>query len=233
MVRGWDDLGHVAGFRTWLALGRFVRRGEHGLKVLAPCKVKVLDERTGEETWRLRCFTVETVFAASQTDGDGEIPERPRPELLRGQGPAGAWAALADLVAAYGFTLERGELHPANGQTSFTTKVVTVADRLEEAAAVKTLAHELAHVLMHQQVDYGANRERCECEAESVAFLVCSELGLATDGYSFPYVATWAAGDTKMVTAAAERALACAGEVIAAIDGAPAPVAAWTSAPEC
>ena len=36
MVRGWDDLGHVAGFRTWLALGRFVRRGEHGLKVLAP-----------------------------------------------------------------------------------------------------------------------------------------------------------------------------------------------------
>ena len=41
--RGWvdengsPDLGHVAGFRTWLSLGRHVRRGARGLAVLAPC----------------------------------------------------------------------------------------------------------------------------------------------------------------------------------------------------
>ena len=74
MLRGWDDLGHVAGFRTWLSLGRHVRRGEHGLKVLAPCRYKVADAETGEERWAVRGFMVETVFAARQTDGEGEMP---------------------------------------------------------------------------------------------------------------------------------------------------------------
>jgi hypothetical protein len=35
MVRGWDDLGYVAGYARWQALGRFVNRGERGLTVLA------------------------------------------------------------------------------------------------------------------------------------------------------------------------------------------------------
>jgi antirestriction protein ArdC len=224
MMRGWDDLGHVAGFRTWLTLGRYVRKGEHGLKVLAPCKVKALDEQTGEEKWQVRGFTVDTVFAARQTDGEGQVPVPIRPKLLTGQGPAGAWAALAELVASHGFTIRRAGLYPANGETSFATRIVTVADRLDEAAAVKTLAHEVAHIVLHQpgQVDYHANRERCECEAESVAYLVCSELGLASDAYSFPYVATWAAGDIRVVTASADKVLGCAGEIVAALDQAQA-----------
>jgi antirestriction protein ArdC len=221
MLRGWEDLGHVAGFRTWLGLGRYVRKGEHGLRVLAPCRYKVQDAETGEEVWALRGFTVEHVFAACQTDGEGAIPEPVRPELLTGQGPAGAWAALCDVVAAHSFTVERAGLFPANGQTSFTTQVVSVADRLDEAAAVKTLCHEVAHLLLHHpgQVDYHANRDRCEVEAESVAYLVCSELGLATNAYTFPYVTTWAKGDMRMVTDAADKALKCAEEILAAIHG--------------
>ncbi len=220
MMRGWKDLGHVAGFRTWLTLGRHVRKGEHGLKVLAPVKVRVRDDETGDETWQVRGFTVETVFAACQTDGEGEVPEPVRPKLLTGDGPAGAWNALSDLVATQGFTVERASLYPANGVTSFLTKVVTVADRLDEAAAVKTLVHEFAHILLHQpnQIEYHANRERCEVEAESVAFVVCAELGLATAVYSFPYVASWAAGDMKVVTAAADKVLACADEIIATFE---------------
>jgi antirestriction protein ArdC len=219
MGRGWDDLGHVAGFRTWLALGRYVRKGEHGLKVLAPCRYKVTDAETNEESWTLRGFTVDYVFAARQTDGEGEVPEPIRPALLAGAGPEGAWAALAEMVNAQGFRIERAGLFPANGQTSFATRVVTVADRLDEAAAVKTLAHELAHVMLHEpgQVDYHANRARCECEAESVAFLVCAELGLGSGCYSFPYLTTWAGGDMGVVTAAAEKALKCAEEIVAAL----------------
>lgn len=62
-----------------------------------------------------------------------------------------------------------------------------MADRLDEAAAVKTLVHELAHVMLHDGpiCDYVANRGHCEAEAESVAFLVCDGLGLQTDAYSF------------------------------------------------
>lgn len=227
MMRGWDDLGYVAGFRTWLTLGRYVRKGEHGLSVLAPVRVKMTAD-DGSESWAVRGFKVEHVFAARQTDGEGEIPQPIRPQLLTGEGPAGAWAGLSDLVTARGFTVNRADLYPANGETSFTTKVVTVADRLDEAAAVKTLAHELAHIMLHtlDQVDYNANRGRGEAEAESTAYLVCSELGLASDSYSFPYVASWAKGDMKVVTAAADKVLACADEIVAALDQVQARVAA-------
>lgn len=218
MVRGWDELGHVAGFRTWLSLGRHVRKGERGLQVLAPVRIKVRDEETGAERWIVRGFKVEHVFAACQTDGDGEIPQPMRPTLLAGDGPAGAWTALVAQVEARGFSVERSALFPANGTTSFTTRKVTVADRLEDAAAVKTLAHELAHVLLHEHADYHQNRGRCEVEAESVAFLVCAELGLSSDAYSFPYVATWAGGDAKVVTAAADTALRCAASILEAVE---------------
>jgi antirestriction protein ArdC len=215
MMRGWDDLGHVAGFRTWLTLGRHVRKGEHGLAVLAPVRVKVTAD-DGSENWAVRGFKVEHVFAACQTDGEGEIPEPIRPMLLTGEGPRGAWDALSQLVEARGFTIERAPLFPANGTTSVVSRVVTVANRLDDAAAVKTLAHELAHVLLHSDpsCDYHANRGRCEVEAESVAYLVCRELGLETDGYSFPYVATWASGEVKVVTATADRVLGCAREIL-------------------
>ena len=33
-----------------------------------------------------------------------------------------------------------------------------------------------------------------ETEAESIAFTVCSALGIDTSDYSFPYVASWASG---------------------------------------
>ena len=210
MVRGWDDLGHVAGFRTWLSLGRHVRKGETGLAVLAPVRVKVTAE-DGLESWIVRGFKLEHVFAACQTDGEGEIPEPIRPSLLVGQAPVGAWDALRRLVETRGFSVTRAPLFPANGTTSMATREVTVADRLEDAAAVKTLAHELAHVILHADTcDYHANRQRCEVEAGSVAFVVCRELGLETDVYTFPYVATWASGEVKVVANAAERVLGCA-----------------------
>ncbi len=43
---------NVAGVRAWNSLGRFVRRGEKGILILAPMvgkKVKTLEEITGEK----------------------------------------------------------------------------------------------------------------------------------------------------------------------------------------
>ncbi len=48
---------HVAGFHTWKSLGRFVKKGEKGIMILAPVVVKRRDdndasageERTGAE----------------------------------------------------------------------------------------------------------------------------------------------------------------------------------------
>jgi antirestriction protein ArdC len=188
---------------------------------LAPCRQKVTDKETGEERWIVKGFTVVTVFAACQTDGDGVVPELPHPELLTGDGPGGAWDALVSLVEARGFTVSTGELAPANGTTNLLARRVLVADRLDMAARVKTLAHELGHVIMHNgpMCEYHANRPRCEVEAESVAFLVCDSLGLATDQYSFSYLARWANGDVKIVQAAAEKSLATARTILAEMQG--------------
>ncbi len=70
---------------------------------------------------------------------------------------------------------------------------------VDDAQAVKTLAHELGHVLMHGPDQLAARDTRlcrgaAEVEAESVAYLVASAHGLDVSGYTFPYVATWAAG---------------------------------------
>ena len=62
---------------------------------------------------------------------------------------------------------------------------------------MKTLAHELAHALLHEGCD---NRALAELEAESTAFVVCQALGIDSGDYSFGYVATWAGDCDQAVT---------------------------------
>jgi DNA primase len=146
---------------------------------------------------RVAGFRVTYVWDVTQTSGD-PLPTRPLPQLLAGQAPPGLWDALATVIADQRFTLERGDCGPANGWTNFTTHTVRVRDDIDNAQAVKTLAHELGHVLLHHPTDLdhastASCRGRGEVEAESVAYLVAAEHGLATDDYTFAYVAGWAA----------------------------------------
>ena len=46
--------------------------------------------------------------------------------------------------------------------------------------------------------------------------LVCAAAGLDTDGYSFPYVANWAGGDSDRVRTTADAAIGCARRIMAA-----------------
>jgi hypothetical protein len=55
---------------------------------------------------------------------------------------------------------------------------------------------------------------------------VCCELGLETDTYSFPYVASWANGEVKVVTAAADRVLGCARGILEQLEAVAADVVA-------
>ena len=41
------DATRVAGFRTWKSLGRFVKKGEHGIRILAPIIRRVEEEKNG------------------------------------------------------------------------------------------------------------------------------------------------------------------------------------------
>ena len=57
---------------------------------------------------------------------------------------------------------------------------------------VKTLAHEMGHVLLHGgDCAHRNDRGLVELEAESVAYVVCATLGIVSDDYSFGYVAGW------------------------------------------
>ena len=61
-----------------------------------------------------------------------------------------------------------------------------------------------------------------ELEAESVAFVVCDDLGLDSSAYSFGYIATWAgAGDNadKAISASAQRIGKAARTILEQLEG--------------
>lgn len=216
------DATNVAGYRHWQTLGRQVRRGEHGIAILAPCTRRVTDtdDATGETADHtvVRGFRAVTVFDIAQTDGD-PLPTPAAPALVDGDAPAHLLERLAAEITAAGFTYDRAALSlihaGANGLTDYTTRTVTVRPDLPDAHAAKTTAHELAHVLMHgPNRAAGMTRAQVEVEAESVAYIVCTAAGLDPASYSFPYVAGWSGGDIARVTTTATRVVDAAGTII-------------------
>lgn len=104
------------------------------------------------------------------------------------------WDALQAFVEAQGYTVSRGDCGEANGITMFDSRQVRVRADIDEAAAVKTLAHEAGHVLLHapDQRQPFACRGVIEVEAESVGFMVTAAHGLDASQYTLNYVAGWA-----------------------------------------
>jgi len=215
----------VAGFRTWQSLGRQVRKGERGIAILAPCtyRPKTADraepaEPAGHEPAttstgglvleaggrkQVRGFRAVHVFDLSQTEG-APLPDV-APAVLVGQAPAGLWNDLAGQVAGHGYALERGDCGGANGYTDPSRRVVRVRGDVDDAQAVKTLAHELGHLECGHVTDLPTHATcRGRCEAESVAYVVAAAHGLDAGGYTFAYVAGWAGGDLTGVRQAAE-----------------------------
>src|SRR6266849_6546178 len=43
------DASRVAGYKTWQRLGRQVRKGEHGIRILAPCRIKTDESKETSE----------------------------------------------------------------------------------------------------------------------------------------------------------------------------------------
>jgi DNA primase catalytic core len=206
------DATHVAGYSLWQQLGRQVTKGEKGLAILAPvirsaptddpkhttpAASETQASVNGEQRRRVVGFRPAYVWDISQTTGD-PLPEPPMPQLLAGQAPTGLWDSLAVHCQAAGFTVTRRPLDDGlNGYTDFAGRQVVVRTGVDDAQAVKTLAHEVGHVLLHAPADFAGERTALcrgekEVEAESVAYLVAAAHGLDTAGYTFAYVAGWA-----------------------------------------
>ncbi|MBE2997169.1 hypothetical protein IDM40_00420 [Nocardiopsis sp. HNM0947] len=211
----------VRAFGAWLNAGRPVCKGERGIRILAPMRYRAEDEESEPERedgcrrYEVRGFTVTTVFDVSQTEG-GPAPEPDGvvPQELRGLAPDQLWDQVAAMVTTRGYTVEHGDCGEAYGYVHYPTRTVRVRGDVDPAQAVKTLTHELAHILCEHSTREGLSRQRAEVEAESVACVVGSVMGLETLDYSVPYVAGWA-DDSDVAHAAAARVMAVADQITA------------------
>jgi hypothetical protein len=114
---------------------------------------------------------------------------------------------------------------PPNGWTDFRTRTLKSARRRRPAQAVKTLAHDFAHVQLHDPGSFTGTTADCRCtaevEAEPIAYLVAGAHGMPTDDYTFPYVATRAASSTnpdQVIAHTADRVVATARHIIDSTD---------------
>jgi hypothetical protein len=230
-----------------MKLGRQVVRGQTGYMIYAPVTARFastnpanpdawrqLDRREKPrpgEVVRSKMVNVRPAYVYDVTQTGGErVPERPRPRLLAGEAPAGLWNGLAAQVREHGFTLadapDAAALHGANGVTDFLARTVQVRADMDDAARVKTLAHELAHIeLGHEDRPDGLQRGIGEVEVESVALMVCASFGLDSTDYTVPYVASWSSqvkdsSPLEVIRSTGERARPTA---LAIVDGLPEP----------
>jgi antirestriction protein ArdC len=191
----------VAGFRTWQKMGRTVRRGEKAIWILAPMVARAAKEMDGDADQRPRVagFRCVPVFDVSQTEGE-ELPEVCR--RLAGDDHVGGFDRLRPVARLLGYSVELTPLGGGtNGDCNFELRRIRVHSGNSAAQQVKTLAHELAHALLHHEREHHRpeSLRRAELEAESTAYVVCHHLGLDSAGYSFGYVACWAGGGDEAV----------------------------------
>ncbi|HAP6841529.1 TPA: DUF4316 domain-containing protein [Enterococcus faecium] len=236
----------VAGYNRWQdEFDRHVKRGEKGIKILAPAPFKVKQQMekidpatqqpvigadgkpvTEEQEVTVPAFKVVTVFDISQTEGK----DFPMPYISELTGDVQQYQ---DFFAA----LERTSPYPisiepisdgAKGRCFYAKQRIAINEGMSELQTLKTAIHEIAHAKLHA-IDREApaeeqaarpDRSTREVQAESVAYTVCQYYGLDTSDYSFGYVADWSSGrELSELKASLETIRATASELITEIDG--------------
>jgi len=205
------DATLVAGFSAWQKnFERTVKKGEKGIKIIAPCPRKIIKEVTKidpvtkapmrdesgkvitrQEEVTIPAFKVVTVFDVSQTDGK-ELP-RLAVDSLSGQ-----VEQYEDFFKALSATspvpVSFEKLHPEiHGYYSSMTQNIVIAEGMSELQTLKTFIHEISHSMLHgkEGEEHRVDRNTKEVQAESIAYTVCQHYGLDTSDYSFGYVAGW------------------------------------------
>lgn len=195
------DATMVAGFKTWQSLDRYVKRGEHGLTVLAPVTKKVGEEAQRDDTSSspdtssaaprtIVTFRPATVFDIAQTDG--KPLDLPHAQEIVGDHLKDVLDALthqgvpvpvqyADLEKGLG-----GMWEPGKG-------TITLSTANDPNHQLKTLLHEWAHSMGVPQGTpiQGIHRATEEIAAETSAYVMAKMMGLDTKDYSQAYVAGW------------------------------------------
>lgn len=212
---------HLAGYNKWQQdFNRQVKRGEKGLMIWMPVEIKVkekqyvLDEngnrilgddgkfKKEEVVVKKHTFKIGYTFDVSQTEqieGKEVIELSPVKDL---EGSVKDYQALTKAlmeISPVPITIEAFE-GSAKGCYNPLTNEIKIQPEMSEVQTIKTMIHEIAHSIVHsnenldqlkQKENIEFSKSEREVQAESIAYIVSSHLGIDTSDYSFPYVATW------------------------------------------
>jgi antirestriction protein ArdC len=190
IARQKPDATRVAGFWKWKELGRSVKKGEKGIRILAPIigvRRKKQEEADKDITKQnepvLVGFRSTHVFDVSQTEG-AELPE-----LREISGDVGKNRdRLIALIDRQGIELVFTErIAPALGM-SYGGRIAILSGQ-SKAEEFSTLVHELAHEMLHKAERRTATTKVVrETEAEAIAFVIGKAVGLETGTKSADYI---------------------------------------------
>ena len=208
---------YVAGFQRWKSLGRYVKKGEQGIMILAPmvrrqkAKAEGSEEESEagtEQAQAVSGFRAVHVFDVSQTEGK-ELPEFSR---VSGD-PGDKLLLLSDIVKERGIELCYAEsLGGADGRSE--GGKIQIREGMDPAHEFAVLAHELAHELLHRTERRKETTRRIrELEAEAVAFVVSNAVGLEGLTRSSDYIQLYS-GDKEMLLASLDHIQRVAAEII-------------------
>ncbi len=238
------DASLVAGYQAWQKnFNRHVKRGEKGIRILAPAPYKIKEERdkldpvtgevmldkdgmpqTEEVEVKIPAFRAVSVFDVSQTDGE-PLPELDAKELLS------TVEGYEDFIKAVAYVSPvpigfEDILGASKGYFNIEENRIAVQEGMSESQTLKTMVHETAHSMLHnKEVNKEAilapakDRNTKEVEAEGVAFTVCSHFGIDTSEYTFGYIAGWSSGrDMKELKSSLDTIRRTASELITGIE---------------
>src|SRR5258708_40262465 len=173
IARQKPDATNVAGLRTWNSLGRFVKRGEKGIFILAPMIGKKLkeEEATAEQDTRsngeARLYGFRAVYVFdTQTEG------KDLPTLTEVNGDVSGYRErLFKFVESQSVELSFSErIAPAKGLSH--GGKITLLSGMQPAEEFSTLVHEIAHQMLHRgDPPTLTTKQVRETEAEAVAFV--------------------------------------------------------------
>lgn len=199
------EASYVKGCKAWNKLGRYVKKGEKGIAILAPCFKKVTvfkepedkavyhdDAGEKEEKRIIGGFRVAYVFDLVQTEGDdSQLPVLVKGLAGNGEEERRIYEKLKAHISAKQPFEEVVGIAP-KGSYSIETGVIRVRLDLDYVQKIKTILHEYAHCVdFAMNPDKEISRNKRELVAESVAFVVSLRLGIDTSSYSMSYLKTW------------------------------------------
>ena len=161
------DATLVAGFDSWARnFGRHVKKGERGIKIIAPAPYMVkkekqlVDPKTGEKLFnpdgtpkttevevKIPVFKVSYVYDISQTYGK-ELPTLGVAEL--GNTVDRAKDYIDSLKKVSPVPIEFGKTNgDSKGFYSPSNQSITIKDGMSDAQTIKTMVHEISHAKLH------------------------------------------------------------------------------------